>query len=280
MRLTRPFAASCGGGFTYSLITGGNSLYVPLTSRCNSLTLPETRGPKFLLPPSVVAALCRVRDAEEGTLQWKHWCMWLETQEFPQQLPKALEMVKSLQAGSVENSVDGRRPTVSELLEEVKAVSADTKSIVVAGEGEPTLRIEALEQLVQGISQQLRDASTQAQTIRVITNGLMTSVDEFECTERLVACGVNSVSVALMTHDPSLYERLMQPCGAPKPSKDTDVEESHHLRVREFIRSAVHVGLQVETTAVDRPEVDKEETQKLATSLGVKGPVRWRPYFP
>ena len=63
MILSRPLASY----ITYSL---GNDLYVPLTSRCNTVTLPETRGPNFLLPASVAASLCRVRDLEHGTQQW------------------------------------------------------------------------------------------------------------------------------------------------------------------------------------------------------------------
>ena len=47
--------------FTYRL---GQSIYVPLTCRCNSRTLPQLRGDSFTLPVSVVAALCRVRDVE------------------------------------------------------------------------------------------------------------------------------------------------------------------------------------------------------------------------
>ena len=47
--------------YTYAL---GRSLYVPVTSRCNAVPLPATRGPGFALPRRVAAALLRVRDAE------------------------------------------------------------------------------------------------------------------------------------------------------------------------------------------------------------------------
>jgi len=48
--------------FTYTL---GRSLYVPLTSKCNSISLPQTRGTGFLLPKNVAIPLINVRDAED-----------------------------------------------------------------------------------------------------------------------------------------------------------------------------------------------------------------------
>lgn len=44
--------------YTYQL---GRSLYVPLTSKCNTIPLPVTRGPKFVLDERVVNALINVR---------------------------------------------------------------------------------------------------------------------------------------------------------------------------------------------------------------------------
>ena len=268
MRWTHPLAS----GFTYSL---GNSLYVPLTSRCNSLTLPQTRGPNFLLPPAVVASLCRVRDVEEGTNQWKQWCMWLDMQETPQKLPEPLDTVEELEPGSVEHSVDGRRPTVVELMEEVESVmlayrqsGKEFSSIVIGGEGEPMLRLDALEDLVRKIRLHYsNEDSSPSTTIRVTTNGLVQ--DAVTCTKRLIACGVNDVSVSLVTHDAKQYDELMQP---------RNLNQSSHGRVQVFLRAAGQVGLHVEATAVNRPDVDQIATEALAKSLGVAS-IRWRPYF-
>ena len=47
--------------YTYTL---GRSLYVPITSRCNTIPLPSTRGPGFLLPRGVADALIQVRNAD------------------------------------------------------------------------------------------------------------------------------------------------------------------------------------------------------------------------
>lgn len=49
--------------FTYQL---GRSIYIPLTSRCNSIPLPVTRGPGFVLNSDVVDVLQNVRLVENG----------------------------------------------------------------------------------------------------------------------------------------------------------------------------------------------------------------------
>ena len=235
------------GGFTYSL---GHSLYVPLTSRCNSLTLPQTRGPGFLLPAQVVASLRRVRDAEEGTERWTQFANWLDAEEERQSLPEPMERVDR-------SWLSPGRPTVTELLSEIPENSS---SIVIAGEGEPTLRMAALEELVT----KLRRQQPSDCHIRVTSNGL------FPVAHQLALCGVDSVSVALMTHDPEQYNDLMQ------PTCDHGYE-----RVLEFVTQAQKEGLKVELTAVDQPGVDQDKTNKMAKSLvGIENPVRWRPFFP
>jgi hypothetical protein len=81
-----------------------------------------------------------------------------------------------------------------------------------------------------------------------------------------------------MTAHSQQYTQLM------KPTVDADassMDSSPHALVCDFIRQAVSAGLNVEVTGVDRPDIviDKEATEKLAASLGVTRPVRWRPYF-
>lgn len=49
--------------FTYQL---GRSIYIPLTSRCNSIPLPVTRGPGFVLNSDVVDVLRNVRLVENS----------------------------------------------------------------------------------------------------------------------------------------------------------------------------------------------------------------------
>lgn len=237
-------------GFTYSL---GNSLYIPLTSRSNSLTLPQTRGPGFRLPPAVVASLCRVRDAEAGTVRWDPWCRWLDMQDANQRLPDPLEMVSSLDE-------QNRRPTATELLQEIAESNSiqQYEQIVLAGEGEPTLRMPLLQEIAKTLSQ------TYSNQIRVVTSGL-TLCDP----QQLVDCGVTSVSVAFASSDPSQYEEWMRP-----------IESGGYERAMSFLRSAVKAGLEVEVAAVDRESVHRGQLESLVAELGVKLPVRWRPYFP
>jgi len=262
MRWTSPVAS----GLTYSL---GKSLYVPITSRCNTLTLPVTRGSNFKLPPEVVASLCRMRDCEQDTTQWKHWCIWLDTQESNQKLPKPPDTVAFLSSDEASG-----RPTVHELFEQVlKAVTMHKTgfdAIVIAGEGEPTLRLTELLELVQQIKQDDTTGGQKSGIVRVTTNGLVATDD---CAAALHTAGVDAVSVALMTHDPTLYDELMQP---PQSSREWQA----HARVCSFVQQAVKVGMKVEITAVDREEVNKPKTEALAASLGVQAPVRWRSYYP
>lgn len=249
---------------TYSL---GRSLYIPLTSRSNSVTLPETRGPGFVLPAETVASLCRVRDVEHNRKEWFHWCQYLDTQEMPQKLPPALERVRQLKISSEEQEEDkdGRYPLVSTLMEEIDRVLIESspEAIVIAGEGEPTLRSQAVLAVA-------RACRSRAPLVRLVTNGLISSPDIYA--RAIKENGVDAVSVALMTADPLQYEELMQPVLL-------DDGITAHTLVCEFIRQAIRCKLDVEITGVDRPDVDKEETEQLAASLGVVGACRWRPFF-
>lgn len=256
------------GALCLSLIYYFNNvknIYVPLTSRCNSLTLPQTRGPGFVLPAHVVAALCRVRDLEAGSEQWKHWCIWLEMQESYQKLPPALEAVSELPSLR-----DGeRRPSIADLLADFDAYQSNhgsPESIVFGGEGEPTLRWEDLERIVPSLLDRC-DKSVSPPLIRVTTNGL---TDSGNLATRLQACGVSSVSVALMTNDAEQYDRLMHPITK---------NDNPHGDVVDFISSSVRAGLDVEVTGVQNPSIDEEQTQALVSSLGVTLPMRWRPFF-
>ena len=58
-----------------------------------------------------------------------------------------------------------------------------------------------------------------------------------------------------------------------------------HDMVCEFILEAAKVGMEVEITGIDRPDVDKLETDRLARLLlsvadkTKRSKVRWRKYF-
>jgi len=185
--------------------------------------------------------------------------MWLDTTDLKQKLPDPLHLVSLLPQDV------SRRPTIDELLEDLAAVDlAHLDSIVIAGEGEPTLRPSVLTELVRRI----KEISTL--TVRLTTNGLIDS----ECVDKLAACGVDAISVALMSSRSDQYSELMEPL-LPQ-----SIHISPHELVCNFIAAAIQAGLQVEVTGVDRPDVDKEQTQALANQLGVRDTIRWRTHFP
>jgi pyruvate-formate lyase-activating enzyme len=252
MKVSLPLSSSA---ITYTL---GRSLYVSITSRCNSRSLPETRGPNFLLPSEVVSTLCRFRDLEHETQQWHHWCNYLDCTEYPQKLPDPFEMVDRLKEEAE------LQPTVSVIQDAIKAQleKQDYEAIVIAGEGEPTLRWEALLLLAQEFSS--------AHKFRVTTNGLVNPERVCEMKQH----GVDAVTVALMTGNPKQYIELMEPL----LREELTCLQPYEL-VCQFIQEAVRQELEVEVTAVDRKEVDRKKTEAMAASLGVTTQVRWRPYF-
>lgn len=279
--------------------------YVPLTSFSNTKTLPETRGPNFRLPPSVVATICRVRDLECETNLWSFWCKWLDTCESYQQLPVPSEMSKVdalqenlfdiIHESSLNPQTDKvRRPTVKELIDEIKwrleqTISSSNHSvttIVVAGEGEPTLRLQALMKFIDDL-RKLNQPSHPIQ-LRILTNGLLSSKKTHQL---LSLCCQNrdlpiEFSVALMTHDSMQYNKLMEPRMPSSKLDEFDASEpSPHLVVQHFINAVVALRSQneqtptIEVTAVDRPDVNVTLTNELAGSLRVTKPIRWRRYY-
>jgi hypothetical protein len=298
--------------FTYSLgsRSGGgagvhrpnHTIYIPLTSYCNSCTLPQTRGPNFVLPSDVVASLCRVRDAESSSHsgqkpKWEPWCRWLDCQDgsTPQKLPPADE---SSYVARIPDSHDNgnQRPTVSELVQEVDACIASKNendvqdwTLVIGGEGEPTLRLNDLIELMERLRDLLdehysrRSSDSSTSCIRVTTNGLLLDSDDsrrrlFEAARAEAA----TLSVALMTNDANQYDELMRPLLVLSFLERSEWQGRRpHDLVTSFIQQAIKAGIHVETTAVDRPGlVDRIATNELSRTLGVVPPVRWRPYFP
>jgi len=281
--------------FVYKL---GNSLYVPLTSQCNSLTLPQSRGDEFHLPTSVVAALCRVRDVElrnfdvtteEERVGETKWYLNDDGKDLPPKMklpPPQFEALPSISPrdGALYRE---REPKLSDLLHDIRReLTIPTRqsidAIVIAGEGEPTLRLEDTIELVQRIrslTSTILDSTSPVRmppAIRLTTNGLVIRESSpISIPQKLWDCGISRISVALMTWDAKQYYELMKPVMNESSKSGFDT-------VCDFIKDAVAVegDLEVEITAVDRLDVDKSKTEALAESLGVTKSVRWRPYFP
>lgn len=273
---------------TYAL---GRSLYVPLTCRSNTRTLPETRGPNFVLPTDVVSSLLEVRrlellgvDKDDDAMIGGERASSSAAEKMhlpPIDLPYITHLDDSgASPSSVHTIADATlRQDIESRLQQAKRNSVQYDSLVIAGEGEPTLRLSTLLDVVR---RPIRSSScfgyTIPSTIRVVTNGLGGAIPDNNaggnCAQKMKEAGVGGVSVALMTASPDQYDDLMMPC-----LPDTISTPAHQI-VCDFIVSALDVGLGVEVTAVDKDEVDKAAMEVLAKNLGVVDPVRWRPYFP
>ena len=134
----------------------------------------------------------------------------------------------------------------------------------------------------------------------------------------LIDAGVSRLSVALNTANRHEYDVLMQPAcytgggmiltdddggnsggnnnttnantASSSSSPPMTMPGTAHDLICEFIMDATKLGMDVEITGVDRPEIDKLETERLARLLlsvapkkkkrvGRRSVVRWRPYF-
>lgn len=282
--------------FTYTL---GKSLYVPLTSRCNSLTLPKTRGVNFVLPNSVIASLLNVRLAE---VHQSDNALISDYYDYDSQitleddkssiLPPPNNVSWKVEEDLTNLSVATSKtipefPSTHALFEEVKhhleSHKHDIESIVFAGEGEPTLRLEALETLASQIYCFMKTYNTNEMNMmkpmRIVTNGLVLCThpkqERKHVLHRLLSSGVQTLSIALMTSSPHQYESLMQPIGLNQSDDDSHI----HSKLCQLVQEAVRIGFDVELTGVDHDYVDKRLANNLAQELGASS-FRFRPYFP
>jgi hypothetical protein len=318
MMATLTPAASLLHKHTYTL---GRSLYVPLTCRCNTIPLPVTRGPGFLLPKSITDALVSVRNLECGDVMGMNVETTDERVALPD-FPKRL-LVNSLyddvgqsllHSISTENDVldDRIQPSISTLIDDVIS-QLDFNShgnssssipqqpfdqVVIAGEGEPTLRMDALLSVSREIQLHRQAQNQSPLPIRVITNGLVYTIPNFGYSpynpkrkgilhrhvvlRDMKEAGITRLSVALNTANRHEYDTLMEPTCL---YFDSIMPGMAHDMVCEFILEAGRVGMEVEVTGIDRPDVDKADVDRLARMLLSVGDrkkrskVRWRKYF-
>jgi len=289
----------------------GKSLYIPLTSRSNCYTLPETRGPGFKLPRSVVASLVRVRDYEirndqiihggllandgispgkEGGKDDDHTVLnqTISNSQQDQEEKIALPKYKYSRVPSwpLFNHDEQLYPTAEMILSEVQNYvqgSDPPKSIVFAGEGEPTLRLQTLMKLSENIKYRMIKSLDDCDcSIRIVTNGIVLANlnhgSRRGILEQLKSKGVDGLSIALMTSCPREYIDLMQPNVCSVEAENLNDANSHE-KLCELIQDAAQMGFHVECTGVDRSFVDKQMAEMLANELGAYS-FRWRPYFP
>ena len=172
--------------------------------------------------------------------------------------------------------------------------------IVIAGEGEPTLRMDAVLSISHQIQLHRKSQNESQLPIRLITNGLVYTIPNFGYSpynlhrngriplhrhiilRDMLEAGITRVSVALNTANRHEYDILMEPTCFT--TGNTLLGTAHDM-VCEFIIEAAKVGIEVEITGIDRPDVDKNETDRLARMLlsvaerNKRSQVRWRKYF-
>jgi len=328
--------------YTYTL---GRSLYVPVTSRCNSVPLPITRGPNFLLPREVADGLVRVRNAETGgvagggaglarleeggsdgrlvSLPPYDLPLVNGLYHFGGDLSEHLQLRRQIAAdqdrGGGEIIEDFLQPSIATLVNEVCSRLDANESedsapgfdqVVIAGEGEPTLRMDALLAIARSVRSCRRKNDAERSNkrgqsnkphrfpVRVITNGLCYGVPNLGYSpynaERsgvivpmhrhvilrdMLEAGVSNLSVALNTANRHEYDVLMRPCcrtggdsGDDDSGSSTLMPGTAHDIVCEFIIEATKLGMDVDITGVSRPEVDMEATERLARLLLSVGP--------
>ena len=350
--------------FTYQL---GKSVYIPLTSQCNSKTLPETRGgTAFLrsLPLDVIKSLIFVRvvecvtsdDSDNGmTFDGNEEELIHELKSQEQEIENEISSwVESLSANKDEDNVsieeriiqnvlskscskikrNNKRgnnyddhdhqdsmmigPSVQTLFHDFQhrikhTDENDIESIVFAGEGEPTLRLETILSLCKLI----RSGNDNHKIpIRVLSNGLIyyqncqsnendtndngqisinNVMNRSKVIDQMKDAGVTSFSIALQTSCPIQYNDLMAPflisseqqnqhdpitTVATTNSNSNDSISYPHECVCNFIKDVIATGLDVEVTCVRRDFIDVEQVERLVKKeLGVMKPIRWRSWF-
>lgn len=230
---------------------------------------------------------------------------------------------------------DKLEPSIATLVDEVSSRldnSPNFDQVVIAGEGESTLRMDALLAVARSIEpyrttnnyddSKRKQKQQPSLPVRVITNGLCYGIPNLGYSpfnrERngaiipmqrhvmlrdMMEAGISRLSVALNTANRHEYDLLMEPCChtgggriGSSNSENNDNDDSNdepmlmpgtaHDIVCELILEAGKAGMDVELTGIDRPGIDKVETERLARLLLSVGPkygrrraVRWRPYF-
>lgn len=150
----------------------------------------------------------------------------------------------------------GKEPNSTEVEQLCRGKVADCKEIVFCGYGEPTCRMDVLTK----VAASLRDLGL---PLRLNTNGLGSLINNRNIVHEL-ADVLDSVSVSLNAENSVIYQKICQ----------SVYGESAFNSVLDFIRDCKKTSLDVATSVVDIPEIDKDACKKLAVSLGVSLRIR------
>lgn len=136
------------------------------------------------------------------------------------------------------------------------------EEVVFCGFGEPLSKLDTVLEVTRWIRRHT------VLSVRVDTNGHGFLLNpERNVVEELRKAGVSRLSVSLNAHDSHTYRAVC------KPRFDNAFQN-----VLDFIRKAKEVGIEVEVTAVQIPEINIRKMREMVNMLGVK--FRLRRYIP
>lgn len=157
----------------------------------------------------------------------------------------------------------------------VAVADMESEDITFAGAGEPLLQLETLTRAAEMIKERRHGAS-----LRVKSNGLVTSSDCPEVAQLLKDAGISKISIALTSENPQQYQQIMKP-SFPIRASLRSVEEYESSGaggaggagcgfgdVCAMVIACAEAGLEVTCTAVERPGVNLAAVRALSQALG------------
>lgn len=136
----------------------------------------------------------------------------------------------------------------------IRVDSMDSEPITFAGLGEPLLRKDCIYETANKIKEHRHGVP-----LRVKTNGLIGSKDCASVASMLKSSGIDKMSISLVSDNPKQYQDIMQPMNGLK-----------FQDVCSFVIACVEADMEVECTAVDRPDVNVSAVRALSLSLGAQ----------
>lgn len=155
-----------------------------------------------------------------------------------------------------------REPTVDEVVEEIAERAPDAEEVVFCGYGEPTERLEDLEEIARRVKERT------GARIRLDTNGLGSLINGRDIVPELGEV-LDAVSVSLNAPDPEEYQEVSRPAFGDRS----------YPAVLEFIEGIRRVVPDV-TVSVVGGSISRESVERcraMADSWGVRFRVRRRP---
>lgn len=146
----------------------------------------------------------------------------------------------------------------SDVIEQFNAIYNGEKDVIFCGYGEPTLKLEVLEEVAKYIKENYPQI-----TVRLNTNGHANFVYKRNILPELKGL-VDDISVSLNAQNEELYKELSQ----PNIKCETPLAE-----VEDFIKKSVEEGFNTTASVVTNYKdynVDVEKCEEIAHNLGAK----------